>query len=133
LPFRAISDVWVDRYKRATKNAASKATANGRVSALRRLFVFAKKRGFHTGTNPAEKPELYKLDERLTIWERDEEERFLSAVRVRKLGSPFGRGKPDKRKLDDPDRPTTEDRLPVALAMGLKLGVYTGQRIGDIL
>ena len=133
LPFRAISDVWVDRYKRETKNATSKATANARVSALRRLFVFAKKRGFHNGANPAEKPELYKLNERLTIWERDEEARFLSAVRVRKLGSPFGHGEKDKRKLEDPKRPTTEDRLPNALAIAMKLGIYTGQRIGDVL
>lgn len=133
LPFRAISEVWVDRYKRSVKAEISKATANARVSSLRRLFVFAKKRGFYSGNNPAEKPELYTLNTRLTIWERDEEAKFLAAVRVRKLGSPFGHGKKDKRKLEDPNRPTTEDRLPLALAMALKLGIYTGQRIGDIL
>ncbi len=98
-----------------------------RFFAYRRLYSFAAQQGLYVGENPFSKPGSFgkrRSDVRRRIWTEKDLRAFLSARRtIKKGGNPAFANATETEEVAPPD----------GIRLGLLLGIFTMQRLSDVL
>jgi integrase len=127
LPPGAIQLHAAQKWKEKLLKAHGPDGARNRFFAYRRLYSFAAQQGLYVGGNPFSKPGSFgkrRSDVRRRIWTEADLRAFLSARRtVKKGGNPAFANTDETEKVAPPD----------GVRLGLLLGIFTMQRLSDVL
>jgi integrase len=127
LPPGALALHVVQKWKKTLIAAHGPDGARNRLFAFRRLYSFAAANGVFVGENPFAKPGSFGKRQqtiRRAIWTEADLRKFLSTRRtVKKGGNPNFKNAAETEELAPPD----------GMRLGLLLGIFTMQRLSDVL
>lgn len=127
LPPAAVPLHVAQKWKEKLLRAHGPDGARNRFFAYRRLYSFAAQQGLYVGENPFSKPGSFgkrRSEIRRRVWSEDDLRSFLSARRtVKKGGNPAFANATETEEVVPPD----------GIRLGLLLGIFTMQRLSDVL